>query len=675
MNPTLNLWLIPILPLAGAALNGVFGKKSSRQTVTTVALFFSGTAFAMALWVAMRATSMALPHYEFFQHWIRSGNFTVDFEFYLDQLSLVMLLVVTGVGFLIHVYSVGYMWDDPSYYRFFSYLNLFMFFMLTLILAGNYLQMFIGWEGVGLASYLLIGFWFTKDSAASAGKKAFILNRIGDFGFLIALFLIIKHFGSLKFDQVFQSVAPLGAEKSGAGLLTAIGILLMVGACGKSAQIPLYIWLPDAMEGPTPVSALIHAATMVTAGVYMVSRSHVIFERAPMALTVVAIIGTLTAFFAATIGVAQTDIKKVLAYSTVSQLGYMFMACGVGAFSAGIFHLMTHAFFKGLLFLAAGSVIHAVGGEQDMRKMGGLRKKIPWTFWTMTAGTLAIAGIPGLAGFFSKDEILWRAYQASWIYWLVGLTTAFITSFYMFRLWFMTFFGEYRGEAESGHHASHSAHDAHATHGHGGIHESPKVMVIPLAILAVLSIVGGYVGVPGSLGGSNRFDKFLGPVFHGSAPADAQQGEKSASEQETEGAEPKKEGSTELLFTAISVAAALLGFGLAWQLYYRRPELPGKIAASMAGGYQTLVHKYYVDEFYGALIVRPLINGSTRILWHGVDQKIIDAAVNGAGSDARHVSDEVRHMQSGNIRSYAGWIAAGSAVVIAFMIWKWTGTR
>jgi NADH-quinone oxidoreductase subunit L len=673
MNPMLNLWLIPILPLAGAAINGLLGKRSSRRAVTTIALVFSGAAFAMALWVTMRFSSLALPYHENLAHWIRSGSFTVDFAFYLDQLSLVMLLVVSGVGFLIHIYSVGYMWDDPSYYRFFSYLNLFMFFMLTLVLADNYLVMFIGWEGVGLASYLLIGFWFTKDSAAAAGKKAFIVNRIGDFGFLIALFLLIKHFGSLNFDQVFQSVMPLGAETAGAGLLTAIGILLMVGACGKSAQIPLYIWLPDAMEGPTPVSALIHAATMVTAGVYMVSRSHVIFERAPIALTVVAIIGTLTAFFAATIGIAQTDIKKVLAYSTVSQLGYMFMACGVGAFSAGIFHLMTHAFFKGLLFLAAGSVIHAVGGEQDMRKMGGLRTKIPWTFWTMTAGTLAIAGIPGLAGFFSKDEILWRAYQASWIYWLVGLTTAFITSFYMFRLWFMTFFGEYRGAAQD-----HSAHDAHGGHGHGGIHESPRVMVIPLAILAVLSVVGGYVGVPGSLGGNNRFDKFLGPVFHGTAPADAQQapmGEKSAPAQETEGPEPKSEVSTELTFTAISVAAALLGFGLAWQLYYRNPHLPEKIAASMSGTYQTLLHKYYVDELYGALFVRPLINGSTRILWQGVDRKIIDAAVNDAGDGARHVSDEVRHMQSGNIRSYAGWVAAGSALVIAFMIWMWTGAR
>src|ERR1700676_2257452 len=335
-----------------------------------------------------------------------------------------------------------------------------MFFMLMLILASNYLLMFIGWEGVGLASYLLIGFLFTKDSAASAGKKAFIVNRIGDFGFLIALFLIIQHFGSLNFTQVFAQVQPISPETGSAGPLSAIGILLMVGACGKSAQIPLYVWLPDAMEGPTPVSALIHAATMVTAGVYMVSRSHVIFERAPSALTVVAIMGTLTALFAATIGIVQTDIKKVLAYSTISQLGYMFMACGVGAFSAGIFHLMTHAFFKGLLFLAAGSVIHGIGGEQDMRRMGGLRQHIPWTFWTMTAGTFAIAGIPPLAGFFSKDEILWRAYQASWIYWLIGLLTAFLTSFYMFRLWFMTFFGEYRGDLED-------------SHSHGGAHAGP----------------------------------------------------------------------------------------------------------------------------------------------------------------------------------------------------------
>ncbi|MGA7567227.1 MAG: NADH-quinone oxidoreductase subunit L, partial [Terriglobales bacterium] len=415
------LWLVPVFPLAGAAINGFFGRHSSKKAITALALGFCGLAFLLALTFAFNFSSASAPYSMDLAHWIRSGSFQVDFSFYLDQLSLVMLLVVTGVGFLIHIYSVGYMWDDDGYYRFMSYLNLFMFFMLTLVLAKNYLVMFIGWEGVGLASYLLIGFWFTKDSAAAAGKKAFIVNRIGDFGFLIALFLMIKHFGSLDFTHVFAAVRSLPAETGGAGLLTAIGLLLMVGAAGKSAQIPLYVWLPDAMEGPTPVSALIHAATMVTAGVYMVSRSAAIFDRAPTAMTVVAIIGTLTALFAATIGIAQTDIKKVLAYSTVSQLGYMFMACGVGAFSAGIFHLMTHAFFKGLLFLAAGSVIHGVGGEQDMRKMGGLRHYMPWTFMTMGIATFAIAGIPPFAGFWSKDEILWQAYGASWVYWLIGV--------------------------------------------------------------------------------------------------------------------------------------------------------------------------------------------------------------------------------------------------------------
>ena len=652
MNPSLNLWLIPILPLAGAAINGFFGKKSSKQTVSVVGLFFSGAAFAWALTVVARLPSIALPYHEFLAHWIRSGSFSADFAFYLDQLSLVMLLVVTGVGFLIHIYSVGYMWDDPGYYRFFSYLNLFMFFMLTLVLASNYLLMFIGWEGVGLASYLLIGFWFTKDSAASAGKKAFIVNRIGDFGFLIGLFLLIQHFGSLNFQQVFEAVSPMSAETGGVGLLTTIGILLMVGACGKSAQIPLYVWLPDAMEGPTPVSALIHAATMVTAGVYMVARSHVIFERAPIALTVVAIIGTLTAFFAATIGIAQTDIKKVLAYSTVSQLGYMFMACGVGAFSAGIFHLMTHAFFKGLLFLAAGSVIHAVGGEQDMRKMGGLKSFIPWTFLTMGIATLAIAGIPPLAGFWSKDEILWKAYSSphgSWIFWLVGIITAFITSFYMFRLLYMTFFGDYRGAQDDARgHAAH-ANVAHGHDGHGSPHESPMVMLVPLMILALLSIVGGLVGI------GNRFEHFLAPVFGTAEVAEV-------------GGEAATHG-TELVLMGVSVGVALLGWWLAYLLYYKRPELPQKIADALDGLYEAVVNKYWVDELYAAVFVKPLIKGSTRILWQGVDRKIIDAAVNDSADGARHVSDEVRHMQSGNLRSYAGWIAAGSAVVIAYMIW------
>jgi NADH-quinone oxidoreductase subunit L len=649
MNPSLNLWVIPILLLGGAAINGFLGRKASRPGVTAVALLSSGAAFAWALLAAMRFSSLSLPYHEFFAHWIRITGFSADFTLYLDQLSLVMLLVVTGVGFLIHIYSVGYMWDDPSYYRFFSYLNLFMFFMLTLVLAGNYLLMFIGWEGVGLASYLLIGFWFTKDSAASAGKKAFIVNRIGDFGFLIALFLLIKHFGSLNFDQVFSSVRHLGVGTESEALLTVIGLLLMMGACGKSAQIPLYVWLPDAMEGPTPVSALIHAATMVTAGVYMVARSHAIFERAPTALTVVAIIGTLTAFFAATIGIAQTDIKKVLAYSTISQLGYMFMACGVGAFSAGIFHLMTHAFFKGLLFLAAGSVIHAVGGEQDMRKMGGLKSFIPWTFLTMGIATLAIAGIPPLAGFWSKDEILWKAYQVSAVYWAIGLITAFITSFYMFRLLYMTFFGDYRGAPVEGH--GHDAH-GHADHGYGNPHESPKVMLAPLMILAVLSLVGGLVGW------GNHFEHFLAPVFGTAEPA-------------TEAAS----SATEYLLMGISVLVAFAGWGLAYLLYYARPELPQKIADSLGGLYQTVVHKYYIDELYAAVFVKPLIDGSTQILWQDVDRRIIDGAVNDAGDGARHVSDEVRRMQSGNLRSYAGWIAAGSAAVIAFMIWMWVETR
>jgi len=647
MTSSLNLWLIPVLPLAGAAINGFLGKKSSRTAISAIALVFSGAAFATALSVAFRLASVDLPYEEYVAHWIRSGPFVADFALYLDQLSLVMLLVVTGVGFLIHVYSVGYMWDDPSYYRFFTYLNLFMFFMLTLVMANNYLMMFIGWEGVGLASYLLIGFWFTKDSAASAGKKAFIVNRIGDFGFLIGIFLIIQHFGSLNFTQVFAKVQPYAPETGGAGFLTAIGILLMVGACGKSAQIPLYVWLPDAMEGPTPVSALIHAATMVTAGVYMVSRSHVIFERAPMALTVVAIIGTLTALFAATIGITQTDIKKVLAYSTVSQLGYMFIACGVGAFSAGIFHLMTHAFFKGLLFLGAGSVIHAVGGEQDMRKMGGLKTYVPVTFAVMLIATAAIAGIPPLAGFWSKDEILWKAYEANPVYWVIGAITAFITSFYMFRLLFMTFWGDYKGIQVDDHGQAHATH-GHGDHGHGEPHESPWVMLGPLVVLAVLSLFGGFVGY------HNGFEHFLEPVF-GTGAAEAT-GEAASH-------------SLEWALMGVSIAVAFLGAIVAFILYVSKPELPKKIADSLGSFYEAVLNKYYIDELYAALFVKPLVDGSRSILWQGVDRKVIDDSINDAADGARHVSDEVRHMQSGNLRSYAGWIAAGSAAVIAYMIW------
>jgi NADH-quinone oxidoreductase subunit L len=463
--------------------------------------------------------------------------------------------------------------------------------------------------------------------------------------------------------------------EAGAGLLTAIGLCLLGGACGKSAQLPLYVWLPDAMEGPTPVSALIHAATMVTAGVYMIARSHVIFDRAPIALTVVAIIGCATALFAATIGMVQHDIKRVLAYSTVSQLGYMVLACGVAAYSAALFHLMTHAFFKALLFLAAGAVIHSLGGEQDMRRMGGLRKHIPWTFWCMTFATLAISGAPGFSGFFSKDEILWRAYSSphgSWGYWLVGLITAGLTSFYMFRLWFLTFFGEYRGGdvAAHGHtpvatgHAAHShAHEhagqeAHAHHGH--IHESPAIMLVPLVILAILSLVGGWIGIPEVMGGGNHFEHFLAPSLESHAVAES-----------TPATAPNEPfGSSELAMSLAATGAALIGFLLAWWMYSRRPELHVRIRERFRASYNALEHKYWVDEGYNAVFVRPLIALSRVVFWRGVDVGIIDGFLNGSARETRAVSNGVRRMQSGNIRSYAGWVAAGAACVLAYMLWQ-----
>jgi NADH-quinone oxidoreductase subunit L len=701
MNQNLNLWLIPLLPLFGALINGALGRRFSKRTVAAIALGFTAAAFAMALWVASQFSALKeIPYQEIHRPWIQITGFTVNFAFMLDQLSLVMLLVVTGVGFLIHIYSVGYMADDDGYYRFFAYLNLFMFFMLMLVLANNYLLMFVGWEGVGLASYLLIGFYFLKDSASQAGKKAFIVNRIGDFGFLIGMFLLVKYFGTLDyagiFSQILHNPSQYPVESSGAGLLTLVAFCLMIGATGKSAQIPLYVWLPDAMEGPTPVSALIHAATMVTAGIYMVARSHVIFNHAPIALTTVAVIGALTAIFAASIGIVQTDIKRVLAYSTISQLGYMFMACGVAAYSAAIFHLMTHAFFKALLFLSAGSVIHALGGEQDMRYMGGLRKYIPWTFGVMAIGTVAIAGIPPFAGFFSKDEILWKAFSSSstgWIFWAIGLVTALMTSFYMFRLLFLTFFGE-RREPEHAH-AAVAAHGGSAGHGghddhHGAPHESPWIMLAPLVLLAILSVVGGWVGIPHSMGGNNHFEEFLAPVFEQHAMPAAPAGtvqhgtaaipEHAAAEAHAAG-EPTKhamEGtagdihpntSTELLLTGISVAAGLLGLAIAYFLYIARPELPGRIAHSLGNLYTTVLNKYYVDEVYQEAVVDPIVEGSTEILWRGVDVGMVDGAVNGAGTTAQAAFGTLRKIQSGNIRSYAVWVAFGAAGVVAYMVW------
>jgi NADH-quinone oxidoreductase subunit L len=689
MTKNLNLWVIPVLPLIGAAINGLLGRRFKNAMVSAVALLFTAASFgwaAWAVWTAWPGSGIALPHIETLGTWITAGTFSAPFGFQLDQLSMIMVLVVTGVGFLIHIYSVGYMSHEGGYYRFFAYLNLFMFFMLTLVLANNYLLMFVGWEGVGLASYLLIGFFFLKDSAADAGKKAFIVNRIGDFAFLIGMFLLIQHCGTLTFagdTGVFAQVSKYSTD-TGWGWITITALCLMFGATGKSAQVPLYVWLPDAMEGPTPVSALIHAATMVTAGIYMIARSHAIFNLAPHALQIVAIIGCITAIFAATMGLAQTDIKRVLAYSTVSQLGYMFLACGVAAYSAGIFHLMTHAFFKALLFLGAGSVIHAVGGEQDMRRMGGLRTKIPYTFWVVTIATIAIAGIPPFAGFFSKDQILGAVFHSPYggpIIWAVGLITAGLTSFYMFRLWFMTFFGEYKPDADLGDaHALAAAHatpahgaDSHGhddSHGHGGVHESPWVMLGPLVILAVLSVVGGWVGVPQFMGGHNEIEHFLSPVMQ-SGPAvagEAAGAGHDATASHADEASQEKPGE-ELMLAGSSVGVAALGLFFAWLLYYKQRDLPDRITSRVHGIYMMVLHKYYVDEGYGAIFVKPLLALSTVVLWRGVDQGVIDGLVNGAGAASQGVGNELRQMQSGNIRSYAAWVAIGGAAIVAYMIW------
>jgi NADH-quinone oxidoreductase subunit L len=651
-----HLWIIPLLPLLGSAINGLLGGKWPHNIVNSVALGATGLSFACALEAVREFVSepnhQALVHRHFFD-WISAGTFTAGFDLQMDQLTVVMLLVVTGVGFLIHIYSTGYMAHEGGYYRFFSYLNLFMFFMLILVLAANYVLLFVGWEGVGLCSYLLIGFYFLKKSAADAGKKAFIVNRIGDFGFMLGMFLLFRAFGSLDFTTVFQKAAdPSWAHEPWGqfGTMTVACLLLFMGATGKSAQLPLYVWLPDAMEGPTPVSALIHAATMVTAGVYVVARSHILFVHSETAMVVVAVVGCATAFFAATIGLVQTDIKKVLAYSTVSQLGYMFLACGVGVFSAGIFHLMTHAFFKALLFLAAGSVIHAMGGEQDMRHMGGLSKKIKYTYWTMLMATLAISGAPLFAGFFSKDQILLGAYtiEGGKPLYAIGLLTALLTAFYMFRLIFLTFHGQQR-------------YDEHHVH----VHESPRSMLGPLVILAVLSIFGGWLALPAFWGGPDYFANFLAPVFSG--------GEASAAAAASEAAAH----SLELPLAGVAVFTALLGFAVAFWLYIRQPGKPEAIAKSVGGLYTTLLNKYYVDELYAAVIVKPLLWLSTEVLWKIVDVAGIDGTVNGIAHGTTSLGDTVRHTQSGNTRSYAVWVVIGALVILAVIfLWPyWSAAR
>jgi NADH-quinone oxidoreductase subunit L len=634
------LWIIPLLPLIGAAINGLLGSNWSNKVVNTVALGSTGLSFLCALEAVREffAGGQQLFRKEFVDWIVASKDLKISFDLQMDQLTVVMLLVVTGVGFLIHIYSTGYMAHERGYYRFFSYLNLFMFFMLILVLAANYVVLFVGWEGVGLCSYLLIGFYFLKKSATDAGKKAFIVNRIGDFGFMLGMFLLFRTFHSLDFQTIFAAAAKpeVAVEPFGQlGVLTVACLLLFMGATGKSAQIPLYVWLPDAMEGPTPVSALIHAATMVTAGVYMVARSHILFLHAPTAMFVVATIGCATAFFAATIGLVQSDIKKVLAYSTVSQLGYMFLALGVGAFGAGIFHLMTHAFFKALLFLSAGSVIHAMGGEQDMWKMGGLHSKIKVTFYCMLAGTIAIAGFPPFAGFFSKDAILFGAYNYNHegrILYGEGLLAAILTSFYMFRLIYLTFFGSER-------------YDSHKVH----VHESPRTMTVPLMVLALLSLIGGWLALPPFWGGKNYFTDFLAPLF---------------GTDEVVGMDAAKAHSLELLLSGVAVIAATVGLFVAWRMYSK-----GAREGKSSGLHQLLYHKYYVDEIYQAAIVGPLLWLSRNALWKAVDEGIIDGAVNGIATLSRDAGEQTRRTQSGNTRSYAVWVVIGAIVVLGIVFW------
>ena len=692
------IWLIPLLPGIGAAINGLLGIRSfSRQAAGAIACTMMTAALGLSLFafwqlLGLPAEARAFDYNAF--DWIPNipletsngvGLFHVSWGFRLDPLSGMMILIVTGIGTLIHVYSTAYMADEPrgGVARFFCYLNLFCFFMLMLVLGNNFLVMFVGWEGVGLCSYLLIGYWYEKKSAADAGKKAFITNRVGDWGFVLGVFLIYSTFGTLDFRAVQNAAALMPIEHVHFGVLSFICLLLFVGATGKSAQIPLYVWLPDAMEGPTPVSALIHAATMVTAGVYMLGRNAVLFSHAPQVMTIVAIVGVLTALMAASIGLVQYDIKRVLAYSTVSQLGYMFTAMGVGAFSAGAFHLMTHAFFKALLFLGSGSVIHAMGGEQDMRRMGNLKKHMPVTFATMMIGTLAIAGIPPFSGFFSKDEILFQAFLHNKVVWVLAVATALMTAFYMWRLMAMTFFGAYRGPAwDTGHgtdvavaathgvkhpadahahgqaakpdhevshgpaephdqshdaHGDAAAHDDHGGgHGHGpwhGPHESPAPMTFPLQALAIGAMIAGLIGIPAALGGPNTIEHFLEPSFTAERVEHPAEGSLAAADQATaeagHEAEPHVSRSVELGLMLFSVLIAATGIFVAQKFYVTSPEISDQLAERWAGAHRLLSHKYYVDELYNASVIDGTF-GAGQGLW-AVDRTVVDGAVNGAG--------------------------------------------
>jgi len=651
------LLLIPLLPLLGFLINASFGRRLTKGVSGAVACAVIIGSFLISALMVWRLVGLA-PEERVIQQqvfsWFASGDLTVGFTFHLDPLSAVMILVVSGIGSLIHIYSTAYMHaeTDPEYARYFSYLNLFAAFMLVLVLGSNFVVMFVGWEGVGLCSYLLIGFWYQKKSASDAGKKAFIVNRIGDFGFILGVFLIFVRFGTLEFSEVARAVSELSSETA-FGALSLATLLLFIGAIGKSAQIPLYVWLPDAMEGPTPVSALIHAATMVTAGVYMIGRNAALFSHTPETLAVVAVIGIATALMAGTIGLVQTDIKRVLAYSTVSQLGYMFLAMGVGAFAGGIFHLYTHAFFKALLFLGSGAVIHALHGEQDLRRMGGLKKDLPITYWTFLIGAIAIAGVPGLAGFFSKDEILFRTFSSGHTtLWVVGLLTSLLTAIYMFRIVFLAFHGPRanREHFANPEHPENPSNLPHPVHHH--LHDAPPAMAIVLVVLAVGSVVAGYAGLPSILGGGDWFARYLEPSFGVAAVEDV--------------AEHGLEGRLML----VSIAAAISGISIAFYFFLKNRRAADALADRFSGVQTLLLNKYYVDEVYDAAIVQPIRIASDEGLWRVFDVKLIDAAVNGVGQTVAGSSEGVRRIQTGSVRAYAASVFVGVVAILGYYLWR-----
>jgi NADH-quinone oxidoreductase subunit L len=694
------LLLIPLFPLLGFIVNAMLGRrlpKSMSGGLACLVMVASFVVSAISVWqlAALPPDDRLVQQTAY--TWIASGDFVIDLTLSLDPLSAVMILVVTGIGSLIHIYSTAYMHEetDSEFARYFSYLNLFAFFMLMLVLAAGFVVMFVGWEGVGLCSFLLISFWFKKKSAGDAGKKAFVVNRIGDYAFILGMLLLFSQFGTLDFQGLASIISGLPVEDGTFGVISTAALLLFIGATGKSAQIPLYTWLPDAMEGPTPVSALIHAATMVTAGVYMIARNAVMFGHAPETMMIVAVIGALTALMAGTIGLVQNDIKRVLAYSTVSQLGLMFLAMGVGAFGAGIFHLYTHAFFKALLFLGSGAVIHALHGEQDIRNMGGLKQYLPITYWTFLIGSLAIAGVPGLAGFFSKDELLFETFREGHvILWLIGAITSLLTATYMFRLVFLTFHGEPRhvGASMDGHVGAKSdghvgaaphRHDADlhrpgaaSLHGHGTglhLHDAPPAMAFALIVLALGSVLAGYVGVPHALGGENRLATWLAPSFTADSRVAMVQGaqavETGQAEAEAAG-HAEEETALELTLMAVSSLIALLGIGIAAFIWLKRREIAAEAARRFAPAYRLLLNKYYVDEIYDAAIVHPTETVSREGLWRGFDVKVVDGAVNGTASIVAGGAWMLRRLQTGSVRAYAGSVILGVVMVLGYYLWR-----